>query len=875
MLVWKQPVGTTTELMRKRLFTIFILLFLVACNNAEDSQNDNSPSGTTPLATQTMIPTPTLAPGVPTRMPETAETTPVPAIPTVTPTPSITPTATPEPAERFPLGQLDFFHEDYESAVHEFQLALAAGVLDEEQNQEALLKLGQSFFQLGDYQAAADTFNGLLARTFAASPPTAEPEAETAVAAIDPALQTENAGQPKPSDAYYWLAMSLESIGDCPAAVGAYNSYLSLNPDMAAYIQSAIADCYLTLEDRTAAYAALEAATEGDAPNLVRLRLHRRLADMYLADANYEEAISEYEAILSFAVTDATRGQTYYLIGTAALDAGNVEIANENFLTAVTDYPQAYESYLALVALIDASVEVDPFQRGLVDYYAEAYEPAIAAFNSYIDLNSVHREDVHLYLAWSYEALGNVTAALSEVDAYIEANEPPPTSGEEEPATGDLTAVANGLLEKGKMQARAGMLPEAIASYQSYVERFPNGADAAYAAWWSAEYTERLDDIPGAIALYQAMASNYSDHQDADEALFHAGLLYRDQGSEEEALALWQETADTFPDQMYGAASLLWLMKTLPPEEAEPFRQQALALTSANYFALRAVQEAEGTMPFTPAGTLSLDIDVEVERVETEAWLRDWLQLEPETDLRTLPPELAADPRLIRGEKLWRLGLRDQARAELEAVRQANQGDILLSYHLALFLQNLGLYRSSITAAETVMRGANVNGLTAPAFLARLAYPIYYADLVTAEAEKYGYDPLLQFSLIRQESLFESFAVSTAVAQGLSQVIPDTGAYIAAQLGWPDYENEDLYRPYVGIAFGAFYLDQQLRAFDGFVPAALSAYNAGPGNAARWYAQAPNDIDNYHEIVDFTETRSYIERIFVGHVIYRHLYGVE
>jgi soluble lytic murein transglycosylase len=144
-----------------------------------------------------------------------------------------------------------------------------------------------------------------------------------------------------------------------------------------------------------------------------------------------------------------------------------------------------------------------------------------------------------------------------------------------------------------------------------------------------------------------------------------------------------------------------------------------------------------------------------------------------------------------------------------------------------------------------------------------------------AEAQSYGYDPLLQFALVRQESLFESFATSGAAAQGLSQVIPDTGAYIAKRLGLDDYVNEDLYRPYIGIAFGAYYLDQQLDAFDGDVAAALSAYNAGPGNAARWYEQAGGDIDLYVETVDFSETRQYIERIYAGQAIYRHLYGAD
>ncbi len=97
--------------------------------------------------------------------------------------------------------------------------------------------------------------------------------------------------------------------------------------------------------------------------------------------------------------------------------------------------------------------------------------------------------------------------------------------------------------------------------------------------------------------------------------------------------------------------------------------------------------------------------------------------------------------------------------------------------------------------------------------------------------------------------------------------------YIAQMLNWPDYDNEDLYKPHVGIAFGAFYLAQQLEAFDGEVAVALSAYNGGPGNAARWQAQVAGDIDRYIETVDFYETRQYIERIYTGQSVYRYLYG--
>ena len=63
---------------------------------------------------------------------------------------------------------------------------------------------------------------------------------------------------------------------------------------------------------------------------------------------------------------------------------GDYEAAYERYLDALYAFPQANETYLGLITLVNAGVVVDDFQRGLVDYYAEAYEPGLAAFNRII-----------------------------------------------------------------------------------------------------------------------------------------------------------------------------------------------------------------------------------------------------------------------------------------------------------------------------------------------------------------------------------------------------------------------------------------------------------------------------------------------------------
>jgi soluble lytic murein transglycosylase len=388
-----------------------------------------------------------------------------------------------------------------------------------------------------------------------------------------------------------------------------------------------------------------------------------------------------------------------------------------------------------------------------------------------------------------------------------------------------------------------------------------------------AAYSEQLGFIESAIEYYESMALAYPDHEDASEALFRAGYLAHGAGDDQRATGIWEQAVANHINAPYGAASLIWLFR-IGGIEPEGFIEQAQKVPGSDFYQLRARHIAGNTDPFEAVASVNLRI-TEEEQFQAEEWLRAQLGLEPTADIGTLLPELAQDGRLTRGQKLLQLGRWQEAKVELESLRWSFNDNMLASYQLALIFRDLGLYRSSILAALSVLRLAETDVLESPAFIGKLAYPIYYSELVEEQAAHYGFDPLLQFALIRQESLFESFAKSSAVAQGLSQVIPDTGAYIAQRLEWPDYQNEDLYKPYVGIAFGAYYLDQQLDSFNNDVAAALSAYNAGPGNAARWYDQASHDIDLMREIVNFSETQQYIDRIYEGHAIYSYLYGQE
>jgi soluble lytic murein transglycosylase len=835
----------------KQRFLSFVLgvlaiLLMAGCaegavETAEPAELDRLPP-LEPLIDE-LLPTPTLAPGVPTRPLPTP-----PITPTVEPSgsqgaeddaaePTIQlgpPTATPEITQRLAVGADSLDIGDYSVAIEQLSKALQQEPnLEPELQADTLFKLGIAYLADGQVAEAATMFNQLFSLP----------------------------GDEAPSAAYFHLAEASASLGDYETAVDAYRTYVDANPDMAAYIYPLIAETYLAIGDSESALEAYEASLSGSSHRIKEYETRQILASYYLADGDYEAAIAHYEAIQDFAVTGQTQGQMIYLAGAAELMAGNTDAAYERFLVGVSEYPEVYESYLGLVELVKAEVPVDEFQRGLVDFHAAAYAPGIEAFESYITANPEdYKPETHLYQAWSYEALEDLEAAYTQLDRYAEF----------EPAEAHL--------EQANMRARTGETETAVELYQQFLDDFPDNEEAPFAAWWAAALTEQMGDAESAIAKYVRLADDFPEYQDVPEALYYAGLLAHDNDDLDTAFSLWQRAAEDYSESTFGSMALVRLLRAEQEEESDllpDLQDLAINNRSAGYPALRARDLAAGIEPFESVTPFALAENDLQDKATAEAWLLDQLELETEANddnLGELSPELREDERLLVGEKLWDLRLYEDAKRELEALREDQAESLLSSYQLALFFRDLGLYRSSIIAGATVMDLAEQSVLETPPFIGRLAYPTYYAEQILALAEEYGYDPRLQFSLVRQESLYESFARSGAAAQGLSQVIPDTGAWIAERLQWPEYENEDLYKPYVGLAFGAYYLDQQLDAFEGNVHAALAAYNAGPGNAARWYELAGSDLDQFVDVVDFAETRTYVQRIYAGFDIYRFLY---
>ncbi len=133
----------------------------------------------------------------------------------------------------------------------------------------------------------------------------------------------------------------------------------------------------------------------------------------------------------------------------------------------------------------------------------------------------------------------------------------------------------------------------------------------------------------------------------------------------------------------------------------------------------------------------------------------------------------------------------------------------------------------------------------------------------------------LALAVSRQESAFNSAAVSPSGALGLMQLMPGTAREVAGKVGVPYIQDKLTRDPAYNVSLGSQYLADMLQKFGGSYELALAAYNAGPGRVSRWLDSIGDpragkiDMVDWIEMIPVRETRNYVQRIMEGVGVYR------
>lgn len=428
----------------------------------------------------------------------------------------------------------------------------------------------------------------------------------------------------------------------------------------------------------------------------------------------------------------------------------------------------------------------------------------------------------------------------------------------------------------------------AVALYRELaVSSNPETAARSLRAWAD---IRRVQDRHGDMrTLEDRLVERYPAHPEALDVVFFAGDDHHDGGRLAEALDHYRRVVSMSSGaDRAGLARMRWaqihISRDEPAAAAEVFRGYLEEFPDGRRWEEAAFWGADAVI--ASAGTDSASWAAEaLARLQRDSPLSYYALLAAEAPdapefaggLPDGPPVAAPDGWLAEALELLALleeaGLHEAADFHAASVgrtaRSAENSDDLL-LQLAVALNAAGRTRDGIELGWELRRRGRPWDRT----LARVVFPFPHQDLVTAQAEELGLDPYLVAGLIRQESAFAPSVVSSAGAVGLMQVLPATGEELARRVGPRSFRAEFLRTPELNVHLGATYLARLMERYDGDVPLALSAYNAGPTRANRWrrFPEAEDPL-RFTERIPFAETRGYVKNVTRNRALYRWLYG--
>ncbi|SMF86359.1 Soluble lytic murein transglycosylase [Azospirillum oryzae] len=367
---------------------------------------------------------------------------------------------------------------------------------------------------------------------------------------------------------------------------------------------------------------------------------------------------------------------------------------------------------------------------------------------------------------------------------------------------------------------------------------------------------------------------------DAARARIAAALFYS--GETAQALTLASASAarsgDMLPEAHWIAGLAAWRLKQTD-RAARHFEGMAAAgprspwkAAAADYWAARALARKPGKekeaaehlaaaarYPHTFYGLIALRTLDGLGKVHWQA---------PELTGRQLAA-MAAKPAGSRAIALLQAGQRELAGMELQRIDP--NGDQLVEQAMVALTDRAGV------ASLSLRLGNAVAGPDGAPYAAAL-YPLPHWK----PRDGFALDRALVFAVMRQESRFDPRLVSSAGATGLMQILPSTAQHVRernADIGSDDASRDALFDPSRNMELGQRYLSELLGMpdIDGNLFLAAAAYNAGPGNLARWRRELSDITDPllFIESLSFGETRDYVEKVMANFWIYRLRLGQE
>jgi len=484
--------------------------------------------------------------------------------------------------------------------------------------------------------------------------------------------------------------------------------------------------------------------------------------------------------------------------------------------------------------------------------FSEAYDAYTDAFTRFAATGTPERQARRATAAANARRYADATAALAAT---------PLSAGE---------ARAEAMFNLAMSYGRSKQWAQARTATEDLRRTFPNSNWTTRAFVQQGQAAEDAKNSVDATYFYRAAVNFYPGAAEVTPAQFYLAWQAHDGNNFAESSRLLTEHLANYADRNtdFRGKAAYWAARDSERAgklaEARAIYQGLQARYDANWYGYLAKQRLDnmnrnGNVP-TRAFPDSSTIGRAVANLQTVSVAEE-----------TAGPN--EDARVARADQLSIIGMDDWALDELAAAASSAPASPRVNLAIAR------IYRAkndNVQALNVLKRSYPDYSQMKPEEMRPdewdIFYPLAYWDIITQESRARSLDPYQVAGLIRQETVFNPRAVSSARAYGLMQVLVPTGVLTAKKYGVNrSITMDSLFEPRLNIQLGTSYFRDQLDKY-GRIEYVAAAYNAGPNRVVQWRATLPLEMDEWAEAVPFRETRLYIQGVVRNTLQYRRLY---
>lgn len=619
-------------------------------------------------------------------------------------------------------------------------------------------------------------------------------------------------------------ARSLEQLARRTEARAAYEQLAREYPTSLRVPAAQLRDAELLMQENQAAAVPLFLKNLAETNNAAALLL---TAKAYAQASDNARALADYRRIYFYAPASIESNEA-----AGAITRFNSTLAPANADEATTRasklfdakrYTEATNAYAeAFARFPNAAAPQAQLRRGIAAVSVKRYADAAAALNSVPSSAGELRAQALYYLAQAYANARQWDAARAALDELRRAF--PQSSW-----------TPRAFTNTGTIAASAKNTSEASDLFRAAVDAYPGRAEVAQAQFelaWAAHGAKNYQESSRLLTEHLAQyADKNTDNR--GRAGYWAGRDSERAGKLAEARILYQAMQARYDANWYGY---------LARQRLNAIRNNNGGASSQNNFS----QDS--------------NINRAVANLQTVSVAEE-----------TAPPD--AIERLTKADQLSNIGFDDYALEELNSVSTAAPDSPRINLAIARILRTRG---DNVGALNALKKSYPDYSQMKPEELTRnewdVFYPLAYWNIITEQARVRRLDPHQVAGLIRQETVFDPRAHSSASAYGLMQLLIPTATILARRYGIDrTITVESLFEPRLNVQLGTAYMRDQLDKF-GRIEYVAAAYNAGPNRVVQWRSTLPLEIDEWAEAIPFKETRGYVQGVVRNRLQYERLY---